>query len=96
MAIDYDKLMAWPFEDVRHRYTRRDTMLYALGLGLGADPTDEGELRYVYEKDLVALPTLPVVLGYPGMWLKDPATGVDAVRLVHGEHSLTVHRHPAP
>jgi acyl dehydratase len=96
MAIDYDRLMAWPFEDVRHRYIQRDTMLYALGLGLGADPTDEGELRYVYEKDLVALPTLPVVLGYPGMWLKDPATGVDPVRLVHGEQSLTIHRHPAP
>ncbi|MCW5657019.1 MAG: MaoC family dehydratase N-terminal domain-containing protein [Burkholderiaceae bacterium] len=96
MAIDYDKLMAWPFEDVRHRYTRRDTMLYALGLGMGADPMDEAELRYVYEKNLVALPTLPVVLGYPGMWLKDPATGVDAVRLVHGEQSLVIHRHPAP
>lgn len=96
MAIDYDKLMAWPFEDVRHTYTQRDTMLYALGLGLGADPMDEAELRYVYEKSLVALPTLPVVLGYPGMWLKDPATGVDAVRLVHGEQSLVIHRQPAP
>lgn len=96
MAINYDKLMAWPFEDVRHRYTQRDTMLYALGLGLGADPMDEVELRYVYEKSLVALPTLPVVLGYPGMWLKDPATGIDAVRLVHGEQSLVIHRHPAP
>ena len=44
MAIDYDKLMAWPFEDVRHRYTQRDTMLYALGIGLGADPMNETEL----------------------------------------------------
>jgi acyl dehydratase len=96
VAIDYNKLMAWPFEDVRHRYSRRDTILYALGLGLGADPMNEGELRHVYEKNLVALATLPVVLGYPGMWLKDPATGVDAVRLVHGEQSLVVHRHPAP
>jgi acyl dehydratase len=96
VAINYDKLMAWPFEDVRHRYTRRDTMLYALGLGLGTDPVDENELRYVYEKNLVALSTLPVVLGYPGMWLKDPATGVDAVRIVHGEQSLVIHRHPAP
>jgi hypothetical protein len=46
-------------------------------------------------RDLLALPTLPVVLGYPGMWLKDPATGVDWVRLVHGEQGLTLHR-PAP
>jgi len=65
MAINYDKLMAWPFEDVRHRYTQRDTMLYALGVGLGTDPCDETELRFVYEKNLLALPTLPVVLGYP-------------------------------
>ena len=34
------------FEDVRHRYTQRDTMLYA-GIGLGADPTSEAELRFV-------------------------------------------------
>ena len=60
MAINYDKLMAWPFEDVRHRYTQRDTMLYALGVGLGCDPCDETELRFVYEKNLLALPTLPV------------------------------------
>ncbi len=99
MAINYDKLMAWPFEDVRHRYTQRDTMLYALGIGLGADPRDaehESELRFVYEKNLVALPTYPVVLGYPGMWIRDPATGVDAVRLVHGEQSLVIHELPAP
>lgn len=96
MAIDYDKLMAWPFEDVRHRYTQRDTMLYALGIGLGADPVDETELRFVYEKSLLALPTLPVVLGGPGMWIRDPATGVDAVRLVHGEQSVVLHAVPAP
>lgn len=95
MAIDYEKLMAWPFEDVRHRYTQRDTMLYALGVGLGTDPCDETELRFVYEKNLLALPTLPVVLGYPGMWLKNPETGVDWVRLVHGEQGLKLHR-PIP
>lgn len=96
MAINYDKLMAWPFEDVRHRYTTRDTMLYALGVGLGADPTDEAELRFVYEKSLQPLPTYPVVLGYPGLWIKDPATGVDWMRLVHGEQGLRIHRLPDP
>jgi acyl dehydratase len=30
------------------------------------------------------------------MWLSDPDTGVDPVRLVHGEQSLLIHRPPAP
>lgn len=94
MAINYDKLMAWPFEDVCHRYTTRDTMLYALGIGLGADPMNEAELRFVYEKNLCVLPTYPVVLGYPGLWIKDPGTGVDWTKLVHGEQGLRIHRLP--
>jgi len=96
MTINYDKLMAWPFEDVRHRYTARDTMLYALGLGLGSNPLDENELRFVYEKNLQVLPTYPVVLGYPGLWMRNPETGIDWMRLVHGEQGLTIHRLPAP
>lgn len=95
MAIDYDRLMAWPFEDVHQRYTERDTMLYALGIGLGADPLDETELRFVYEKNLLVLPTMAVVLGHPGMWMKDPRSGIDWVRLVHGEQGLTLHK-PLP
>ncbi len=41
-------------------------MLYALGLGCGSDPLDENELRYVCEEKLQALPSMAVVLGYPG------------------------------
>jgi hypothetical protein len=33
-----------------------------------------------------------VVLAYPGFWLKDPATGIDWVRLLHGEQAITLHR----
>lgn len=91
MAIDYDKLMAWRFPEAEHRYTRRDTILYALGVGLGADPLDERQLRFVYEERLQALPTLGVVLAYPGNWLRDPATGVDYTQVVHGEQSLRLH-----
>lgn len=93
MVIDYDKLIRCPFEDVHHRYTRRDTMLYPLGIGLAAGPTDEPELRFVYENNLV---TLPVVLDYPGMWLKKPASGVDVLRLVHSEPGIVIHQLPAP
>ena len=55
-------------------------MLYALGIGLGQDPEDERQLRYVYERDLLAFPTMSVVLGYPGFWVRDPRTGIDWIR----------------
>ena len=92
MAIDYAKLKAWSFKDVEQSYTERDSMLYALGLGVGHDPMDEQQLDFVYEKNLKALPTMAVVLGYPGFWMKDPASGIDWVRIVHGEQSLKLHR----
>ena len=58
----------------------------------GQDPMDEADLRFVTEGAAMRmLPTMPVVLGYPGFWLADPATGVDALRLVHGEQSLELH-----
>lgn len=95
MAINYDKLKNWSVPEIQHRYTERDTILYALGVGLGSDPLDRRQLPFVYEQGLQALPTYPVVLGYPGFWLKDPGTGVDWVKLVHGEQSLRLHR-PIP
>ena len=62
MPLDYDKLLNWRPPEVRQKLTRKDTILYALGLGLGADPMDERQLRFVYEKDLLALPTIATVL----------------------------------
>lgn len=96
MAFDYDKLLNWPIPEIRQSYTQRDTMLYALGLGLGQDPLDESQLRFVYEDGLRTLPTYPVVLGYPGFWMKDPGTGIDWVRLVHGEQGIVLHKLPPP
>lgn len=95
MAIDYQKLKAWPFPELEHSYTERDTILYALGLGFGADPLDEGQLKFVYEEGLMAVPTLAVVLAYPGFWAKDPATGIDWRQVLHGEQGLVIHR-PLP
>jgi acyl dehydratase len=88
MAIDRNRLLEWTFPDVRQSYTARDTMLYALGLGLGSAPLDPAQLRFVYEEGLRALPTMAVTLGYPGFWLSDPNTGVDWKKLLHGEQSI--------
>jgi len=90
MAIVYSTLKGWKFEDSRHEYTEKDAMLYALSLGLGEEPTDPAQLRYVYEKDLRSFPTLAVIIGYPGFWLRDERTGVDWVKTVHGEQRLSI------
>lgn len=89
MAIDYEKLLNFPIPEVRQRLTRRDVILYALSVGLGQDPMDARQLDFVdHHRDLRALPSMAVVLCHPGFWLRDPATGVDEVRLVHGEQGI--------
>lgn len=95
MPIDYSKLKNWHFPDLEHRYEAKDTILYALGAGCGGDPMDRSELPFVYEDGLKALPTMAVVLGYPGFWLKDPNTGVDWRKVLHGEQGLVIHK-PLP
>lgn len=95
MAINPETLLNWPFEPVEQSYTARDTMLYALGVGLSADPLDLDQIRYTYEEGLQALPTQCVVLGTPGFWIKDPATGITWQKVLHGEQSFELHK-PLP
>jgi acyl dehydratase len=95
MAIVTENLLNFPIPEVRQRVTPRDAMFYALSIGLGQDPMDRAELDFVYEKRLKVVPAMAVVLAHPGFWLADPRTGVDAVRLVHGEQTLTL-RKPLP
>jgi acyl dehydratase len=93
--LDYDVCKHWHFPDIVHRYTERDTMLYALGLGFGSDPLDREALRFVYEKNLQVVPTMATVMGSPGIWWRDPKTGADFVKLVHGEQDVRLLR-PMP
>lgn len=96
MPLNYDRLMSMQFEPVTAEYTKKDTILYALGLGVGAaDPFDRDELKYVYERGLVALPMLAVTLGASAMRLSDPSFGVNYTMLLHGEQTLQVHK-PLP
>jgi hypothetical protein len=64
--IDYQVVKQWSFDEVRHSYGERECMLYALAVGLGADPKSPGELRYTYEKDLRAVPTMHGLCAYGG------------------------------
>jgi acyl dehydratase len=95
MAIDYQRLLKRAFPVIEQRYTQRDTLLYALGVGLGMDPLEREGLRFVYERELRVLPTMAAVLGTAGFWAREPDTGIDWVRVLHGEQAMTFHR-PLP
>ena len=91
--INYDALMRREFPVVEHEYTEKDSILYALGLGLGSDPLSPSQLRAVYERaeGFGALPAMVNVLAYPGFWAMEPDTGLTWQKILHGEQSLTLH-----
>ena len=91
MALAYDKLMSFRIPEAEQHLTQRDTMLYALGVGLGSDPCDTNQLKFVYEKQLEALPTMAIILGYAGGWAaKHPELGVTTTHTVHGEQGFRI------
>lgn len=95
MTIDKARLLAWPIPEARQDYAERDCIIYALGLGIGADPLDPNQLRYVYEGGLTAFPSMALVLATGARWASDPATGIDYGKVVHAEQSFTLTR-PLP
>jgi acyl dehydratase len=89
MSIQPEALLAHVFPEIRHRYAKRDTILYALGVGLGREPTDPADLPFLLEDRLRALPSFAVTLGSPGSWIRGPQFGVNYAKLVHYEQAAT-------
>jgi acyl dehydratase len=96
MALDYEKLSTLEIPPVEQTYGPKDCILYALGIGLGQDPTDENELAFVYEKNLKVLPTYALVQGYAPYWLRRADLGITWTHTLHGEQGLTLHRPVLP
>ncbi len=89
--MDLDKVVSRIFPESVRSYQAKDTILYALGVGLGAEPLNPQHLRFLYEDGLVAMPTMANVLGQSGAWVREPEYGIDWKQLVHAEHRLTMH-----
>jgi len=96
MPFDPAVLLSRPPQVTRQTYTKRDAILYALGVGVGIeDATDASELRFLYERDLIAVPTLAIVVAAPAFWLDDPALSIDWKRVLNAGQELLLER-PIP
>ncbi len=87
--------MAYRPPDIAVQYGERDCIIYALGIGLGMNPVDRGELKFVYARfGLQAFPTMAFVLGWPGRMTD--AFGIDEKLVVAGDIKIVLHRPLAP
>tara|TARA_R110002111_G_scaffold166968_2_gene232812 strand:- start:11 stop:448 length:438 start_codon:yes stop_codon:yes gene_type:complete len=93
MTIDYASLKGRNFPEIEQEYTSQDTILYALGIGVGADPLDENQVQFTFEEaqNFSPLPTMPVVMAGPGFWVREPDSGVTWEQVLHGEQRLRLH-----
>jgi acyl dehydratase len=95
MAIRYPDVLSIEEPGRTFSWSDRDTMLYALAIGMGSDPDDGEELPFVYEKNLKAVPTLATVVAW-GANIGAERIGLNRALTVHGEESITWHRPISP
>ncbi|MDB5521837.1 MAG: MaoC-like dehydratase [Tardiphaga sp.] len=97
MSARYDELMALKSLGQTYAYTDRDVMLYAYGIGMGADPMDDKELAFVNEAYFTARP-LKVVPTFASVaaWGAGPGEmKLNRLLVVDGERDITFHK-PMP
>ena len=97
MPIDVEQAVGSELPATSYSWTEEDLILYNLGVGAGAPPTDPDELKYVYEAALVAVPAFGTIPPFGMMMSLGSVEGldIDLARILHGDQTLTIHR-PIP
>ena len=88
MTINYDEIMNLTSENVEISYSDKDSILYSLGIGLGNDPMNLNELKYVYENSQSVLPSMATNFQYHSPLLLK--TNINFIMVVHGEQRLSI------
>ena len=88
MPINYDEIMSLKSENIEISYTDKDSILYGLGVGLGNDPMNMDELKYVYENGQIALPSMATNFQYHSSLLM--SANLNFIMVVHGEQKLSI------
>ena len=93
MPIDLEKAVGAELAGGSAAWSEEDIILYHLGVGAGAPPTDPGELRYAYEGELQVLPSYATIPQFPVMMSLGYAPGFDInpAMILHGEHEIVIH-----
>jgi acyl dehydratase len=103
MTIYYPDILEQKSAPRTFSYGDKDVMLYALGIGLSADPLDARELAFTYERGLKVVPTAATVLAAGGRAGRtEPAmpegmrrSEINYLMVVHGEQKVEL-RKPLP
>jgi acyl dehydratase len=89
MTLNLD-IIGKKLEPVQFAYDHDSVILYALGIGTGAD-----ELEFVYEKGLKVFPTFAVVPFMPALIPFIQKANLNMRAVLHGEQKITLHK-PIP
>jgi acyl dehydratase len=94
LGITLAELLSIRVQGARFSYGDRESMLYALGVGMGRDPLDENELPFVSEVDNGprTVATMATVLT---QFSALRTSGIDYTKVLHAEQRLNLHR-PLP
>jgi acyl dehydratase len=94
MPIDVAKALAAELDPTEFSWTSSDIQLYHLGLGAGADPMDQRELRYLIDDTPQVLPTFGNVAASFHMTapptVQFPGIDIELSKVLHASEAVSV------